>query len=54
MAKVDAKLENLFSLVKGRSSETSGGLLICLPKESVAAFCSEIYEAEGWPAFVVG
>uniref|UniRef100_A0A7S0G1E4 Selenide, water dikinase n=1 Tax=Rhodosorus marinus TaxID=101924 RepID=A0A7S0G1E4_9RHOD len=54
MAGVDAKLQNLFRLVKGRSAETSGGLLICLPKENVGAFCSEIYEAEGWPAIVVG
>uniref|UniRef100_A0A3Q2ZUA6 selenide, water dikinase n=1 Tax=Kryptolebias marmoratus TaxID=37003 RepID=A0A3Q2ZUA6_KRYMA len=32
---------NLFSLLQGRSAETSG-LLVCLPREQAAKFCSEM------------
>ena len=31
-----------FQLLEGFSAETSGGLLICLPKEAAGAFCKEI------------
>eukprot|EP00054_Salpingoeca_dolichothecata_P013024 m.72455 g.72455 ORF g.72455 m.72455 type:complete len:322 (+) comp20255_c1_seq3:477-1442(+) len=43
-----------FKLVEGFSAETSGGLLVCLPKENVAAFCKEIEETDGVPAWEVG
>jgi len=29
----------MFKLLQGYSAETSGGLLICLPREKAAAFC---------------
>ena len=30
---------NMFQLLQGHSAETSGGLLICLPREQAAAYC---------------
>jgi len=53
MKAVDDKV-NLFSLMKGFSSETSGGLLICLPEDKAATFCKEIEEIDKYPAWVVG
>lgn len=43
-----------FGLLQGYSAETSGGLLICLPKDAAAAFCRDIQEEEGLPAWIVG
>jgi len=43
-----------FGLLQGFSAETSGGLLICLPKDAATAFCREIEEVEGLPAWTVG
>lgn len=43
-----------FGLLQGSSAETSGGLLICLPKETAAAFCEAIESEEGFPAWIVG
>ncbi|KAL6046522.1 Selenide, water dikinase 1 [Balamuthia mandrillaris] len=55
MKAVDEKLGGMFSLVKGFSSETSGGLLVCLPSEEVAkAFCKELQERDGEEAWIVG
>lgn len=45
---------NLFSLFQGTCPETSGGLLIVLPREQAAAFCKEIEKQEGYPAWIVG
>lgn len=45
----------VFHLMQGTSAETSGGLLICLPSEEAAqAFCKEIEETDGAPAWIVG
>lgn len=30
---------NMFQLLQGHAAETSGGLLICLPREQAAAYC---------------
>ena len=30
---------NMFQLSQGHAAETSGGLLICLPREQAAAYC---------------
>merc|ERR1719193_2522068 len=43
-----------FGLLQGYSAETSGGLLISLPKEAADAFIKDIHEEEGLPAWVVG
>ena len=45
---------NLFALFQGTCPETSGGLLIVLPREQAAAFCKEIEKQEGYPAWIVG
>ena len=39
MATVAKACGNMFQLLQGGSAETSGGLLICLPREQAAAFC---------------
>ncbi|GJQ10104.1 hypothetical protein GpartN1_g4862.t1 [Galdieria partita] len=56
MAKVDrcVKQGDRFQLCRGLSAETSGGLLIALPVDSVESFLNEIYLEEGWKSFVVG
>ena len=39
MASVAKACGNMFQLLQGFSAETSGGLLMCLPREQAAAFC---------------
>lgn len=54
MAAVDRKV-NIWSLLRGFSSETSGGLLVCLPSlEAAQAFCKEIQELDRQPAWIIG
>eukprot|EP00055_Hartaetosiga_balthica_P000381 m.136368 g.136368 ORF g.136368 m.136368 type:complete len:303 (+) comp10639_c0_seq1:233-1141(+) len=43
-----------FKLVEGFSAETSGGLLIMLPKEKAQEFCDKIESIDGVPAWIVG
>jgi len=43
-----------FNFLKGRSAETSGGLLIAMSEKDAEAFCSEIQEIDGEPAFIIG
>uniref|UniRef100_A0A2K5IMK4 selenide, water dikinase n=1 Tax=Colobus angolensis palliatus TaxID=336983 RepID=A0A2K5IMK4_COLAP len=52
-----SKASGQFGLLQVTSAETSGGLLICLPREQVAHFCSEIRSSkyrEGHQAWIVG
>jgi len=54
MSIVDSKF-TFFNLMKGFSSETSGGLFIMLPSQEAAEnFCREIQEIDGYPAWIVG
>jgi len=53
MKEVDDKVQ-MFSLVKGFSAETSGGLMVCLPAENAEKFCKEIEEIDGAPAWIIG
>lgn len=53
MKKVDEKVQ-IFSLMKGYSAETSGGLFIGLPADKAEAFCQELEELDGHPAWIVG
>ena len=39
MASVAKACGNMFQLLQGYSAETSGGLLIALPREQAAAYC---------------
>lgn len=43
-----------FKLMQGYSAETSGGLLVCLPKENAVKFCEELERLEGYPAWIIG
>merc|ERR1739844_774070 len=54
MAAVARACGNMFQLLQGHSAETSGGLLICLPREQAAAFCKDIEKQEGYQAWIIG
>merc|ERR1711894_522560 len=54
MAAVARACGTMFQLLQGNSAETSGGLLICLPREQAAAFCKDVEKQEGYPAWIVG
>ncbi len=54
MASVAKACGNMFQLLQGHSAETSGGLLICLPREQAAAFCKDIEKQEGYQAWIIG
>jgi len=43
-----------FRLMDGFSAETSGGLLVMLPRQNADAFIQEIERLDGWPAYKVG
>lgn len=43
-----------FRLLDGYSAETSGGLLICLPKDKADGFCRELEALDGHPAWIIG
>nr|CAD7445965.1 unnamed protein product [Timema bartmani] len=45
---------NMFQLLQGHSAETSGGLLICLPREQAAAYCKDIEKQEAYQAWIIG
>lgn len=40
--------------LEGVGAETSGGLLIAMPKTAATQFCFEIMEQEDWPAWIIG
>jgi len=54
MAAVAKACGNMFSLLQGQASETSGGLLICLPREQAAAYCKDIERMEGYQSWIIG
>ncbi|CAG6020888.1 unnamed protein product [Menidia menidia] len=64
MAAVSKACGSLFNLLQGTSAETSGGLLVCLPREQAAKFCSEMkshgsagsggHGAPGGGAWIIG
>ncbi len=45
---------NVFRLLEGTSAETSGGLLMMMPRDKAEQFCREIEELEGQPAWIIG
>lgn len=47
-------LNDRFNIHKGLCPETSGGLLIILPRESAVAFCEELTRLENCPAWIIG
>ncbi|XP_016993550.2 inactive selenide, water dikinase-like protein [Drosophila takahashii] len=54
MAAVAKACGNMFQLLQGHSAETSGGLLVCLPREQAAAYCKDIEKQEGYQAWIIG
>jgi selenide, water dikinase len=54
MASVSKACGNMFGLLQGTSAETSGGLLIALPREQAAAYCKDIHVTEGYQAWIIG
>nr|CAB3265973.1 selenophosphate synthetase 2 [Phallusia mammillata] len=54
MASIAKACGNMFGLLQGTSAETSGGLLICLPREQAAKYCAEIKKIEGHQAWIIG
>ncbi|KAI9145156.1 AIR synthase-related protein [Paraphysoderma sedebokerense] len=54
MDKIVNALGGAFKLLQGRSAETSGGLLLALPKENAQDYIDELQRLEGWPAWIIG
>uniref|UniRef100_A0A146M2N3 Selenide, water dikinase n=1 Tax=Lygus hesperus TaxID=30085 RepID=A0A146M2N3_LYGHE len=54
MAAVERAINNRFMLLSGRGIETSGGLLIAMPKEESSQFCRSIKEIDGVEAWIIG
>ncbi|CAH8574178.1 unnamed protein product [Heterobilharzia americana] len=51
---ISKALNDRLKLLQGLSPETSGGLLIVLPRESAQAFCDELTAETGCPSWIVG
>ena len=54
MASIAKACGNTFGLIQGISAETSGGLLVALPREQAAAYCKDILSQEGYQAWIIG
>lgn len=54
IARTSAKAGLDFKLFDGFSAETSGGLLVCLPRDSAEAFCQEMQDIDKVPAWIIG
>lgn len=54
MAAITKACGNMFGLIQGTSAETSGGLLVALPREQAAAYCKDILNQEGYQAWIIG
>lgn len=52
VAELDKKMD--WGVLEGVSAETSGGLLVCLPKDRAQAFCDDMLREDGYPAWIVG
>eukprot|EP01117_Protostelium_nocturnum_P010935 TRINITY_DN3954_c0_g1_i1.p1 TRINITY_DN3954_c0_g1~~TRINITY_DN3954_c0_g1_i1.p1 ORF type:complete len:283 (+),score=89.70 TRINITY_DN3954_c0_g1_i1:337-1185(+) len=50
---VDEKV-NSWSLLKGTSAETSGGLLIAMSPDKAQSFCEHLEKLDGVPAWIIG
>jgi len=52
MKEIDEKVT--FSLMKGLSAETSGGLFVCLSADKADEFCKELETIDHFPAWIIG
>ncbi|CAH8518054.1 unnamed protein product [Schistosoma turkestanicum] len=51
---ISRALNDRLKLLQGFSPETSGGLLIVLPRESAQSFCEELTAETGCPSWIIG
>lgn len=42
------------NFLKGTTAETSGGLLISLPKDQATLYCEELAKIDNYPAWIIG
>ncbi|KAL1110405.1 hypothetical protein AAG570_007936 [Ranatra chinensis] len=49
-----AKVCSSFKLLQGYSPETSGGLLICMPRAEAQEYCKDIERRDGNQAWIIG
>lgn len=54
MTTISVTCNNAFGLLRGTSAETSGGLLLALPREQAAAYCKDLQAQEGYQAWIIG
>jgi len=54
MDMIDQIEPGLFKLLRGFSSETSGGLLVCLPANEASSFIQELEKLDKQPAWIIG
>lgn len=54
MANIAKLFPHIFKLKDGQSPETSGGLLVCMPRSEAVDYCQEIMSIEGYQAWIVG
>jgi len=54
MTKIAGAVGNMFQLLQGYSAETSGGLMLTIPRSAAEKYCQEIEELEGCPAWIIG
>jgi len=54
MHTADKALGGMFKLLDGKSAETSGGLLIAIPKNNAEAFVKELKEMGGHDVWIIG
>ena len=54
MIKVEKHLNNNWNLFKGRSAETSGGLMIMMSRENAEKYIQEYKEITGHDAWIIG
>jgi selenide,water dikinase len=47
-------LQRNFKLLDGLSAETSGGLLVVLPRDTALAYCRELEACSGYAAWMIG
>ncbi|ETV88916.1 selenide, water dikinase [Aphanomyces astaci] len=54
MLEINAAFNNNWRLPQGYSSETSGGLLVTLPRQNAQAYMRELEALDGQPSWLVG
>jgi selenide,water dikinase len=53
-SKASALMGDKYKLFKGLSAETSGGLLVALPRDAAPRFIAELQDIDGTPSWIIG